>query len=72
MTVVFITAMFVSVYKELLFLFLIGIFTYYSTITAFRSLKLKNLNNRQKPYPINWFIEIVAGITFVSMMIYGI
>lgn len=72
MTVVFITAMFVSVYKELVFLFLIGIFTYYSTITAFRSLKLKNLHNGQKPYPIDWFIETVAGIAFISMMGFGI
>jgi hypothetical protein len=72
MTVVFITAMIVSVAKSLLFLFLIGIFTYYSTIIAYRSLRLKNLHNGQKPYKIDWFIEIVAGITFLGMIALGI
>lgn len=71
MTVVFITAMFVSVYKELLFLFLIGIFTYYSTIIAYRSLRLKNLHKGQKPLKIDWLIEIIAGLTFTGMIAFA-
>jgi hypothetical protein len=72
MTVVFVTAMIVSIAKSLLFLFLIGIFSYYSTIIAYRSLRLKNLHNGQKPFKIDWFIEILAGITFLGMVAMGI
>lgn len=72
MTVVFITAMIVSVAKSLLFLFLIGIFSYYSTIIAYRSLRLKNLHKGQKPLKIDWFIEITAGLTFLGMVALGI
>lgn len=71
MSVVFVTAMIVSVAKSLLFLFLIGIFSYYSTIIAYRSLRLKNLHNGQKPFKIDWFIEILAGLTFLGMVTLG-
>ena len=72
MTVVFITAMIVSVAKSLLFLFLIGIFSYYSTIIAYRSLRLKNLHNGQKPFKADWAIEIIALLTFLGMVVFGI
>lgn len=72
MTVVFITAMIVSIAKSLLFLFLIGIFSYYSTIIAYRSLRLKKLEDGQKPLKIDWFIEILAGLTFLGMVALGI
>lgn len=72
MSVVFVTAMIVSVAKSLLFLFLIGIFSYYSTIIAYRSLRLKNLHKEQQPLKLDWFIEILAGITFLGMVVFGI
>lgn len=72
MTVVFVTAMIVSIAKSLLFLFLIGIFSYYSTIIAYRSLRLKNLHNNQKPLKVDWFIEILAGLTFLGMVVLGL
>ncbi len=71
MTLVFVTATFISVVKQLQFLFLIGIFTYYSTVIAYRALKLKNLHNGQKPHFIDWLIEGVAGITFLGMIIFS-
>ena len=71
MTVVFITAMIVSIAKSLLFLFLIGIFSYYSTIIAYRSLRLKNLHEGQKPLKVDWLIEIIAGLTFLGMVAIG-
>ena len=72
MSVVFVTAMIVSVAKGLLFLFMIGIFSYYSTIIAYRSLRLKNLHNGQKPLKVDWFIEILAGLTFLGMGGFGL
>ncbi len=71
MSIVFVTAMIVSIAKSLLFLFLIGIFSYYSTIIAYRSLRLKNLHNGQKPFKTDWFIEILAGVTFSGMVALG-
>jgi uncharacterized membrane protein len=72
MTVVFITATFISVIKNLQFLFLIGIFTYYATLIAYRALKLKNLHQGQKPQAIDWIIEAIAGLTFLCMIIFAV
>ena len=72
MTIVFITATFISVVKRHQFLFLIGIFTYYSTVIAYRALKLKNLHNGQKPQFIDWLIEAIAGITFLGMVAFAV
>lgn len=72
MTMVFITAMIVSVAHKNQFLFLIGIFTYYSTVIAYRALKLKNLHNGQKPHVIDWIIETIAGITFLGMILFAL
>ncbi|MES2516349.1 MAG: hypothetical protein V4580_19500 [Bacteroidota bacterium] len=71
MTLVFLTATFISIVKQLQFLFLIGIFTYYSTVIAYRALKLKNLHQGQKPHFVDWLIEVVAGITVLSMVTFS-
>jgi uncharacterized membrane protein len=72
MTVVFISAVFLSIVKSLLFLFMIGMLSYYSTIIAYRSLRLKNLHSGQKPLRADWFIEITALIAFSGLVIFGI
>ncbi len=72
MTIVFITATFISVVKRHQFLFLIGIFTYYSNVIAYRALKLKNSHNGQKPHFIDWLIEAIAGITFLGMVAFSV
>jgi hypothetical protein len=72
MTVVFVTGVFLSIAKSLMFLFLIAIFSYYSTIIAYRSLRLKDLHKGQKPLKIDWVIEIVAGLTFLGLIVMGL
>lgn len=72
MTVIFITATFISVVKNLQFLFFIGIFTYYATLIAYRALKLKKLHLGQKPHVIDWVIEAIAGTTFLCMLVFSI
>jgi uncharacterized membrane protein len=72
MTIVFLTATYISIVKQLQFLFLIGIFTYYSTVIAYRALKLKNLHNGQKPHFIDWLIEGIAGLTFLGMVVFSL
>lgn len=57
MSVVFITALYVSVYKQNYVLLFIAIFTYHACLTAYRSLKLKKLHAGQKPLFADWLIE---------------
>jgi len=72
MTVVFITAVYISAYHKGLFLFCVAFFTYYSCITAFRSLKLKKLHAGQKPHWVDWFIEGLFGFTHIGFVVLGI
>lgn len=72
MTVVFVTAIVVSTYRYNLFLFCVAFFTYYSCVTAYRSLKLKRLHVDQKPEWYDWMIEIVFGFMHVSFIAFGI
>jgi hypothetical protein len=73
MTVVFITAVYISVFRGNVFLFCVAFFTYYSCLTAYRSLKLKRLHVDQKPTKLDWFIEAFFGfmhIGFVTFAVY--
>jgi hypothetical protein len=72
MTVIFVTAIYVSVYKQNYFLLFIGIFTYYSCLTAFRSLKLKKLHAGQRPMGIDWLIEALNGGANIGLITLGI
>lgn len=72
MTVVFITSMYLSVFRSNLFLFLVGVFTYYAICISYRSLKLKELNITQKPALIDWIIEVIAAAAFVGMIGFAI
>ncbi len=72
MTLVCITATWISVAKNLQFLFLIGIFTYYATLIAYRALKLKELHRGQKPHALDWVIEGVAGLSFLGMLVFSV
>jgi uncharacterized membrane protein len=72
MTIIFVTGVFLSVFKGLLFLFFIAIFTYYATIIAYRALRLKNLHNGQKPANIDWIVEGVAAVTFVGLIVFAV
>lgn len=72
MTVIFITGIFLSVAKSLLFFFFIAIFTYYSTLIAYRALHLKNLHTTQKPALVDWLIQGIAGLVFLTMFIWAL
>jgi len=71
MTVIFITGVFLSVIKGLLFLFFIAVFTYYATIIAYRALKLKELHSGQKPTNFDWIIEYTALLVFVGLLVFA-
>lgn len=72
MTVIFITALFMSLYKFNLFLFFIDIFTFHSAFIAFRSLKLKKLHQGQKPALKDWTAEGLNALTNACLFAFGV
>lgn len=72
MTVVFVTAVYVSVAHGNLFLFCVAFFTYYACLTAYRSLKLKKLHAGQRPHWLDWTAEVLFGLMHVAFVSYGI
>ncbi len=72
MTVVFVTAVYISALHSNLFLFCVAFFTYYATITAYRSLKLKKLHVGQKPLMIDWIIEVFFGLMHIGFVVLGL
>ena len=72
MTIIFFSSTFMSIYHSNLFLLCVGFFTYYSAITAYRSLQLKKLHLDQNPAKIDWAIEIFFGAVHIGFVSYAI
>lgn len=72
MTIIFITSLYVSFYKEIWFLLFVSVFSYYSCITAFRALSLKKLHLDQKPKTIDWVIDAINILFNLSFILFGI
>ncbi|MBK9283794.1 MAG: hypothetical protein IPM51_05675 [Sphingobacteriaceae bacterium] len=72
MTVVFITAISISVMKGNVFLFCVAVFTYYACLTAYRSLRLKKLHLDQNPAWYDWLIEAVFGTIHLGFVIFAL
>lgn len=75
MTTIFVTSLYLSVYRQNYFLLFIGLFTYHATITAYRSLKLKKLHQGQKPLFWDWLIEALnisanVGLLVLAVILY--
>ncbi|MDO9001784.1 MAG: DUF2306 domain-containing protein [Bacteroidota bacterium] len=72
MTIIFFSAIYMSVYKTNIFLFCVSFFTYYACLTAYRSLKLKKLHVDQKPLWFDWAIEVFFGLMHLGFIIFGL
>jgi uncharacterized membrane protein len=72
MTVIFITGVFLSVVKGLLFFFFIAVFTYYLALIAKRAFKLKGLLKGEKASMTDYAIQIISGIVFTGLIGLGI
>lgn len=72
MTVIFFSAVFMSVSTNNIFLFCIAFFTYYSCITAYRSLKMKKLHLDQKVHWFDWAIEVFFGLLHIGFVVFAI
>ncbi|MCU0392917.1 MAG: hypothetical protein MUE81_17550 [Thermoflexibacter sp.] len=68
MTLVAITALILSLYKNIIFLLLIAIFSYYLTFTGYRSLKIKLLKEGEGVKALDWGILVVSTITSLVMI----
>lgn len=75
MTVIFVSAIYMSIAHSNIFLFCVSFFTYYACLTAYRSLKLKKLDLDQKPSKLDWAIEAFFGlmhIGFIGFALYSL
>ncbi len=72
MTIIFFSSTYMSIYHSNLFLLCVGFFTYYSAITAYRSLSLKKLHLDQHPSKLDWGIEIFFGAVHIAFVTYAI
>lgn len=69
MTGVFVTATFISIVKNIPFLFMVGFFSYYLACSGYRVLYLKKLHLQQQPALLDWVISltgIIAGAGLIA------
>lgn len=72
MTGVFITATFISIEKDLVFLFMVGFFSYYLACAGYRRLHLKKLHLQQRPKFIDWAVSIIGILAGLALMVFSI
>ncbi|MCA0430865.1 MAG: hypothetical protein LCH32_10230 [Bacteroidetes bacterium] len=72
MTAVFISAIILAVNHKNIFLFCVSFFSYYSCLTAYRSLHLKQLHINQKPLLFDWIIEAFFGFIHIGFVLFSI
>jgi uncharacterized membrane protein len=68
MTLVALTAVVISLYKNITFLLLIAIFSYYLTFTGYRSLKIKLLKEGESIKILDWSILGISTLTSLVMI----
>ncbi len=71
MTGVFVTAIFISVVKNIPFLFIVGFFSYYLACSGYRALFLKKLHLQQQPTLVDWVINITGMLAGAGLIIFS-
>lgn len=71
MTGVFITATFISIAKNIPFLFMVGFFSYYLTCSGYRALYLKKLHIQQQPAVLDWTISIIGMVSGLALVVFS-
>lgn len=72
MLVVAITAVIISLYKELPFLLMVGVFSFYAIWDARRALALKQLHKKQQPKWYDWAAGFFTFCFNIGLLFYGI
>jgi uncharacterized membrane protein len=68
MTIIFLTAVPLSVIHQKWFLLFIAFFTYYSVCIAYRAIKIKKGNRKV----IDWVIDIISAIANTGLLVFGL
>ncbi len=68
MTGVFVTALTLSIFKSLVFLFFIAIFSYYMALSGEQALRFKRKKSKRR---IDFALHIVAAASSIGLLIYG-
>ncbi|HYV93898.1 MAG TPA: hypothetical protein VE978_19125 [Chitinophagales bacterium] len=71
MTTVFVTAVYMSMYHNIPFLFMIAFFSYQLVMSGYRALFYKKLHKGQEVMKLDWIIIGVAASVNVAMMGWG-
>jgi hypothetical protein len=71
MTTVFVTAVYMSIYHNIPFLFMIAFFSYQLVISGYRALFYKKLHRGQEVKKLDWIIIVVAALVNVAMIGWG-
>jgi uncharacterized membrane protein len=71
MTGVFITATFISIVKNIPFLFMVGFFSYYLASSGYRVLYLKKLHMQQQPAWLDWVISIIGMAAGIALVVFS-
>jgi uncharacterized membrane protein len=72
MSIVFITAVYLSIVDKIPFLLMIAVFSYYNIAVAYRALYLKKLNSRYRAQKIDWLITVFAGCFNAGLLCWGV
>ena len=72
MAVIFVTAVHMSFYKNIIFLLLIAFFSFQGAFNGYRILYLKKLHAGQKPERIDWIALAIGALASIAMMAFGI
>lgn len=72
MSGVFVTAVIVSLAKNLPFLLMVGFFSYHMVCSGYRALSLKKLHRQQRPALIDWTIAGLAGTFNTALLAWGL
>lgn len=71
MTFIFISGMYLAVYRKNLFFIFISFLVYHQIVSAYRALKLRNLHLGQSPELIDWLIEGIAGVANLCFVVFA-
>ncbi len=72
MTVIFLSAIYLTLVKWNVFLLCVAFFSYYQCLVAFRSLRLKKIHLGQRPKKFDWAIEIFFGTAHIGFIVFAL
>lgn len=71
MTWIFLSALFLSIYKSIPFLLMIAVFSYYSVVVGYRSIYQKQLSSGKRVKWFDWLALVVSGLFNLGFVIWG-